>query len=127
MFGFGMRFLATGVGEPVQLIILSAVSPMQFPSEQSCLKTYIKAIMLSALPCSRDSFPQHGQGGKFYSCHVRSVDELSGEPFFTRKWHLCHVVRREIDEKTSQGSADEADDSSLLHFGVCKRGRMVLG
>lgn len=52
------------MGEPVQLIILSAVSPTQFPSERSCLKMRIKAIMLSALPCPHDSFPQHGQSGK---------------------------------------------------------------
>lgn len=127
MFGFGMRFLATGVGEPVQLIILSAVSPTQFPREQSCLKTCIKAIMFSALPCSSDSFPQHGQGGKFCLWLVRSVDELSGEPFFTGKWHLCRVVQREINEKASRRSADEADDSFLLHFGFCKQGRMIVG
>lgn len=102
MFGFGMRFLTTGVGEPVQLIILSAVSPTQFPSEDSCLKIYIKAILLSALPCSSDSFPQHGQGGKFCLWHVRSVDELSGEPFFTGKWHPCHVVREKSMRKQAR-------------------------
>lgn len=48
----------------MQLIILSAVSPTQFPSEPGCLKTRIKAIMLSALPCPPDIFPRHGQRGK---------------------------------------------------------------
>lgn len=75
--------------------------------------------MLCALPCSRDSW-----SGKLHSCHVRSEDELSGEPFFTGKWHLCRVVRREINEKTSQG---EADDSFLFHLGLCKLGEGFWG
>lgn len=125
--------LAAGSGQAWESHYTSSafltVSSVRFPNKWSFLKTRIKAIMLSSLLCSGDSFPQRCRYWKLYSCHVRSTDRLSGESFFTGKWHLCHVVQREINEKTSQGSADEADDSFQLHrhasFLACVRGEMA--